>query len=214
MPMLSTSRDTRRGAMTARFATACLLLLLLAACTDRRQEPAERAIAEVEAALDAAGTAPAKYIPGELEDVRSRLAALKQDFEREDYGAVLDAAPDVLAAARALASTAAAREAELHQALRVEWAALAQSVPAELAAVAERFDRAATGPKRPAGVTAAQLGAAKSRLRDALALWDRARQEATAGRLPEAVTLAHQVRDLGRAVDAVSQAGAADAPVK
>jgi hypothetical protein len=57
--------------------------------------------------------------------------------------------------------------------------------------------------------------AAKGRLRDALALWDRAREEADAGRLPEAVTLANQIRAMGRSVDAVSSpAGTAGAPVE
>jgi hypothetical protein len=56
--------------------------------------------------------------------------------------------------------------------------------------------------------------AAKGRLRDALALWDRALQEEAAGRLPEAVTLAGQIRDMGRSVDALSRSGAAAAPVK
>ena len=127
---------------------------------------------------------------------------------------MLETAPAVLAAARALASQAAAREAELERALRVEWTLLSQSVPAELASVAQRFDRIAAGSSVPNGVTAIEVRTARSRLRDALALWDRARQEAAAGRLPEAVTLAHQVREIGRAVDAVSQAGAAGAPVK
>ncbi|HET7204815.1 MAG TPA: hypothetical protein VFI92_15755 [Steroidobacteraceae bacterium] len=213
MPPPPTLSQTRPGRRKAWVATACLCLVV-AACADRKQAPAERAIEEIEAALTSAGSAPAKYIPGELKDVQSRLAGLKQDFERRDYGAVLDAAPAVLEAARALAPSAAAREVELLQALRAEWADLVQSVPPELAAVADRFDRVAARKRLRAGLTAAEVGVAKSRLRDALALWDRARQEAAAGRLTEAVTLAHQVRELGRTVDAVSRAGAADATVK
>lgn len=204
-----------RRARTNACIAALLLCLVVAACGESKQAPAERAIAEIDAALAAAGSAPAKYVPGELKDVQSSLAALKQDFERRDYDAVLEAAPAVLTAARSLAPSAAAREAELLEDLRAEWTGLAQAVPAELADVAARFDAIAARKKLPAGVTAAELRAAKSRLRDGLALWDRARQEATAGRLPEAVTLAHQVRELGRTVDAVSRrAGAADAPVK
>jgi hypothetical protein len=196
-------------------ATACLGLLVIAACGDSRRAPAEKAIAEIEAALASAGSAPAKFIPGELDDVKSNLAGLKQDYERRRYGAVLDAAPAVLAGARALAPSAAAREAELLEDLRGEWHELDQSVPTELAAVADRFDRvAATGRALPAGLTAAEVGLAKGRLRDALALWDRARQEAAAGRLPEAVTLAHQVREMARVVDAVARTGAGTAGVE
>jgi hypothetical protein len=208
----SSSNVARRTGFAIRVAVT--VLALVAACSESQQGPAEQAIAEVEAVVVAAGTAPARYIPGELKDVQSSVAELKRDFERRDYDAVVSAAPAVLSAARALGPSAAAREAELTTVLRDEWSELVAAVPTELTAIAGRFDRVATRRTPPAGVTAAELTAAKDRLRDALALWDRALQEAEAGRLPEAVTLAHQVREMGQAVDAVSQAGAARAPVE
>lgn len=190
-------------------------LLAVTACESRRQAPAERAIAEIEAVLTAAGTAPAKYIPGQLADVRAGLDELERDYDARRYEAVLARAPAVLAAASALAPTAAARAAELDRTLRTEWATLVEAVPAELAVVAERFDRLAARRKLPSGVSRDDVQGAKGRLRDALALWDRARQEAQEGRLPEAVTLAHQVRAMGRSVDAISSPpGAAAAPVE
>ena len=185
------------------------MLLTVTACESRRQAPAERAIAEIEAVLTEAGTAPAKYIPGELADVRAKLEELEHDYDARRYETLLTRAPAILAAARALAPTAAARAAELDRALRDEWATLAEAVPSELTVVAERFDRLATGRKLPSGVSRDDVLGARGRLRDALALWDRARQEAEAGRLPEAVTLAHQVRGLGRSVDVVSPPAAA-----
>jgi hypothetical protein len=189
-------------------------MLALAACSDWQQAPARQAIADIDRVLSAAGSAPARYIPGELKDVQADLVELKQAFEQGDYDVVLERAPQVLANARALAPTAAARAAELDQALRTEWATLVVAVPAELAAVAERFDAVATRRNLPPGVTAANLDAAKVRLRDAAAVWDRARQERAVGRLPEAVTLAHQVREMGQAIDALSQPEAARTPVK
>jgi hypothetical protein len=199
----------------ARLWIVALALLSITACEGRRRAPAERAIAEIEAALADAGTAPAKYIPGELADVRGDLDELERDYAAGRYDAVLDRAPRTLAAARALAPSAAARAAELDRALRTEWATLSQDVPAELSAVAGRFDRLAARRKLPSGVTRDDVQGARGRLRDALALWDRARLEADAGRLPEAVTLAHQVRAMGRSVDALSTPpGAAAAPVE
>lgn len=195
----------------------CLAATLLAvtACESRQQVPAQRAIAEIEAALSQAGTAPAKYIPGELADVRAQLDALQRVYDERRFDEVLERAPAVAAAARALAPSAAARAAELDRTLRAEWAVLIEAVPAELAAVAERFDRLATRRRLPSGVTRDDVTAAKGRLRDALALWDRARQEAEAGRLPEAVTLANQIRAMGRSVDALAlPPGAAAAPVE
>jgi hypothetical protein len=190
-------------------------LLAVTACEGRRQADAERALAEIEAVLSEAGTAPSKYIPGELADVRADVDELQHDFGAGRYHDVLERAPEVLAAARALAPSAAARAAELDRTLRAEWTMLSAAVPAELAAVADRFDRLAARRKLPPGVTRDDVQAAKGRLRDALALWDRAREEADAGRLPEAVTLANQIRAMGRSVDAVSPpAGTAGAPVE
>ena len=200
-----------------RIAWLCLAATLLAlpACESRRQVPAEHAIAEIEGVLAEAGTAPARYIPGELADVRAGLDALKRDYDARRYGDVLERAPAVRAAAGALATSAAARAAELERTLRAEWAVLVETVPAELAAVAERFDRLVARRTLPSGVSRDDVMAAKGRLRDALALWDRARQEADAGRLPEAVTLANQIRAMGRSVDALAvPPGAAAAPVE
>ena len=189
-------------------------LTFASACERHKQAPAERAIVEIEATLSDAGTAPAKFVPGELQDVQASVAELKRAYASRRYAAVLEHAPGVLAAAQALGPSAAAREAELNRALRTAWAALVHAVPAELAAVADRFDRLETRKPLPQGVTVDDVRAAKGRLRDALALWDRALQEEAAGRLPEAVTLAGQIRDMGRSVDALSQSGAAEAPVK
>jgi hypothetical protein len=212
MPRERCSRSIGRGAHSAWLAVA--LLGVLTACTDPRQRPAEQAIAEVDAAIAAAGTAPAKYIPGELKAVQARLDDLRRQYGKRHYSTVLEQAPAALQAARSLAPTAAAREAELMQGLRTEWGELVQSVPAELTAVADRFERAARSRKRPQGLTAEDARAGRNRLRDALALWDRALQEEAAGRLPEAVTLAHQVRDMGRTVDSMAQAGASGTPLK
>ncbi|MCE3285311.1 MAG: hypothetical protein K0R70_1567 [Steroidobacteraceae bacterium] len=189
-------------------------LTFASACESHKQAPAERAIVEIEAVVNDAGTAPAKFIPGELQDVQAGVAELKRAYASRRYGAVLERAPAVLAAAEALGPSAAARERELNRALRDQWATLVHAVPAELAAVAERFDRLEARKPLPRGVTVDDVRAAKGRLRDALALWDRALQEEESGRLPEAVTLAGQIRDMGRSVDALSQSGPAAAPVK
>jgi hypothetical protein len=193
--------------------TAALLAVVATGCSDPRQRPAEQAIAEIDAAIAAAGTAPAKYVPGELQDVQGQVEELRKEYARSRYAYVLEQAPATLQAARALGPTAAAREAELLQRLGTEWGELVEAVPAELAAVAERFERAAKRRKPPSVLTAEEARAGRNRLRDALALWDRALQEQAAGHLPEAVTLAHQVQDMGRSVDAMARAGAAGAAV-
>jgi hypothetical protein len=190
------------------------LAAFMASCADPDREPAARAIAEIEATLRAAGTAPAKYIPGQLEDVQTGVTELKQEFEDARYDAVLAEAPQVLAAAQALAPEAQSRETELIASLRAEWAALVETVPAELTAVAARVDAMGPAGRLPEGLTARDLTGARQRLDDARTLWDRALKERDADRFPEAVTLANQVRDLVRQVAAVPGLGAGGAPVK
>jgi hypothetical protein len=196
---------TRRRAIP--FALAAVALVVWG-CSHPRERPAQAAIAQIDAELTAAGTAPAKYIPGELENATSRLEVLKQKFGEADYDAVLDAAPDVLAEVRALTPAAAARAAELDAALETEWSGLVEAVPPELDAMRTAVGKAAGAPRLPAGLTAESLELAKKHAADAQTLWDRALLEQAAGRMPEAVTLAHQVRDLVQRVHAVPGVGA------
>jgi hypothetical protein len=177
----------------------------LAGCGDRQAQPAQEAIAAVESALAASGTAPVRYIPGEVSEVREGLDALKHSFEREDYAGVLRDAPALLAAARALPREAAAREAELAQALQRDWAALEAVVPAALEAARERVDPPGAA-ALPPGVSRADAARATRQVDHARALWERAQAERNAQRLPEAVTLGHQARELLERV--------ADDPVK
>jgi hypothetical protein len=191
-----------------------LVATWLAACANRQQEPARAAIAAIEAELAAAGTAPAKYIPGELEDTQTRLDALKQQYAAQQFGAVVDAAPEVLAAARQLAPTAAARAGELEKALQSEWTGLSAGLPGELAAVQAAVTRVAALRTPPEGLDTAKVQVARQRATDAQALWDRAQAEQGAGRLPEAVTLANQARDLAQQIMALPGFGAGTAAVK
>lgn len=208
MPARRAQRPVRSIAVLVLVATS------LAACANRQQEPAREAIAAIEAELAAAGTAPAKYIPGELEDAQTRLDTLKQQYAAQQFGAVVEAAPEVLAAARQLAPTAAARADELEQALQTEWTGLSAALPGELAAMRAAVTRVAALGTPPKGLDIGQVQVARERATDAQALWDRARAEQGAGRLPEAVTLANQARDLAQQIMALPGFDAGTAAVK
>jgi hypothetical protein len=186
----------------------------LVGCADPQREPARQAIATIEAELTAAGTDPAKYIPGELKDVQARLDELKQQYAASEFDAVVGGAPEVFVAARSLAPAAAARAVELDQTLRQEWTGLAATMPAELAALQAAVERVGASTALPAGLDPGRLRLARKHATDAQALWDRARQEQAAGRLPEAVTLAAQARDLTRQVMTLPGFGAGKAAVK
>lgn len=195
-------------------AHACVVFLALAvsACTDPQQQPARDAIAEIEAAVEQSGTAPAKFVPGDLKEVQSRVDALKERFAARDYEAVLRQAPEVLESARELKSEAAAREVELLQSLKAEWNALLHSVPYDIAARRERV-AALAGSAAP-GASREALEHTRSRIEDAQVLWDRAVAEQTAQRLPEAVTLANQARELLERLPGLPEPAAAGGPVQ
>jgi hypothetical protein len=168
--------------------------LCLAGCNDPQQEPAGQAIAEVEAALAGAGTDPATYVPGALRDVETRLQRLKQDYADGHYGAVVDAAPSVLAEVRGLQDAAVARVRELEHSLAAEWASLSNAVPAAIESA-----RRETG---DAGATKSS-----SQIDTAQALWQRAIAEHDDGHVAEAVTLAHQALELAQRTSAPDAAG-------
>lgn len=190
------------------------LAMTTTGCTERQMQPAQAAIAEIEATLAVAGTASIKYIPGEVGDVRGSLADLKQMYEREDYAGVLRDAPAVLAAAQALPQQAATREAELQRSLQEQWAALESAVPPAIEAARMRADQLAATAGSPDGVPQQERASAARRLGDAHALWERALAERNAQRLPEAVTLGLQARELLDRATAESGLGAPRGPVK
>jgi hypothetical protein len=198
--------------------TCCSLLLaatwLLAACSDPKQQPAQEAIARIEAVISEAGTAASKYIPGDLQDVETKVGNLKTRFEHGDFDGVLRDAPAVLAEARALKPTAQHREADLLRSLQVEWTSFAADMPAQLANVRTRLQALARANPQPGRLMPRELTQAVRQVADAEALWRRAGENYAAQRLPEAVTLAGQARDLLQRVAALPGVGTETAAVK
>lgn len=186
----------------------------LAACESAREAPAREAIAQIDRAVTEAGDAPSKYIPGDLRAVETRIERLKRQFDQGHYQTVLDEAPAVLAQARALKTTAATRESELLKQLQVEWAGLERDLPGALAATRERLQTVQRKPQLAPGLSEAQLAYAVRQTDTAAALWQRASSEHDAQRLPEAVTLAAQVRELLQTVHALPGLAAPESAVQ
>ena len=166
--------------------------LILAACAGEK-EPAQKLISDVETVVTAASSEAAKYVPDQLADVQSKLDALKASFAKQDYAAVVMSAPAVLNSAQGLATAAAVKKDEILKSLNDAWSALADSVPAELAAVQSRIDQLSkkSGKKMAAGI---DLDAAKGAEAGALSLWSKAQAAFAAGNLEEAVGTAKDVK--------------------
>ncbi len=175
-----------------RYAVIAAAAIILAACAGQKQ-PAQKLIGDIETTVTAASTEAAKYVPDQLADVQSKLAALKASYDKQDYAAVVTGAPPVLTAAQSLATAAAAKKDEMLKALNDEWTGLSGSVSGAITAIQSRIDLLSkkSSKKMAAGI---DLAAAKSGLSDATSLWSKAQAAFASGNLEEAVSTAKDVK--------------------
>lgn len=176
-----------------RFIALVLAAFVLAGCANK-MAPAQKAIADIEAAVAAAGEDATKYVPDQVQAVNDQLANLKAMFDKKDYKGVLAGAPAVLTQAQGLTAAAAAKKTEMTDMYAGEWSTLAESVPQAVAAIQSRVDILSKSKKLPAGMDAATLDSVKSGLAEANSTWTQATQAQAAGDLEQAVTLAQQVK--------------------
>ena len=182
----------------AGFFSLVMAAALLAGCANQ-MEPAKKAIADIEAAVAAAGPDAAQYIPDQLQAVTTQISDLKMKFDQKDYKGVLAAAPALLAQAQGLTAASAsakqAAEAAALEAFNSEWGTLAADIPAQLAAVTSRVGILSKSKKLPAGLDATSFEAAKSGTDEAKSLWDQATAAQAAGNMEQAVMSARQVKE-------------------
>jgi len=182
----------------AGFLSLVMAAVLLAGCANQ-MEPAKKAIADIEAAIAAAGPDAAQYIPDQLQAVTSEVASLKAKFDQKDYKGVLAAAPALLTQAQGLSAAAGAAkeaaQAAALQAMNAEWGTLSADIPPQLAAVTSRVGILSKSKKLPAGLDAAAFDAARSGMDEATALWSQATAAQASGNMEQAVGAARQVKD-------------------
>jgi hypothetical protein len=164
--------------------------LVLGACANQ-MEPAQKAIAGVESAVNAAAPDAGKYVPDQLAAVQKKLSDLKTSFDSKDYAAVLTGAPAALSEAQNLLGAAMLKKDEVVKAMSAQWPALAASLPGLVSSVTSHVAAMAKSKHLPAGV---DLAAAQTAIGDAGSLWSKAQAAFAAGNVEEAVNTAHDVK--------------------
>ena len=186
-----------RSLFTA-FLSMAFAALLLVGCANQ-MEPAKKAIADIEAAITAAGPDAAQYVPDQLQAVNGQLADLKAKFDQKDYKGVIAAAPAVLSQAQGLSGAASsakqAAEAAALEAMNAEWTSLSGTLPAAVAAIESRVNILSKSKKLPANLDQATFESVKTGLADAKSLWDQATAAQASGNVEAAVTAGRQVKE-------------------
>ena len=181
-----------------------IIACFLAACASDKG-PAETAIKAAEDALAGARAEAAQYVPDQLKAVEDGIAALKANFAKGDYKAVLASAPDVTAKAQGLRGAAAAKKAELEAKaaeaakktaeLTKTWTDMAEGLPKMVGALESRVDILSKAKTLPAKIDKATFEEAKTGLVTVKQTWAEAQEAFKGGKVEDAVAKATVVKD-------------------
>ena len=175
-------------------------LMLVAGCS-RDKEPAEAAIKAAEAAIGAAKAEAAKYVPDQVKGVEDALKAAKDAFEKKEYTQALNAAKDLPAKAKELASAAAAKKAELTKA----WEEIAGGLPKMVEAIKSRVDILSMSKKLPKGMDKEKFEGAKAGLGEITKTWTDAESAFKGGNISDAIAKGNAVK--AKAVEIMTTLG-------
>src|SRR5689334_13964390 len=137
---------------------------LMTACANQK-EPAEKAVAQVEASLSQFKGDAEKYAADELRGVQESIDRLKGELASKNYKAVVMQTPNVASTVAALKETVAKKKAEAEEMLAAaqsEWTELSTSVPDMVTKLQAKVDSFTKSRKLPQGLDKAAFEAAKT----------------------------------------------------
>ena len=150
--------------------------LIVFGCTSQK-EPAEQAVANINAALGAVHDAAAKYAPDRLQSAEAQVATLKDNFSKGDYKKVLANAPAVTTAVANLQQAVITKQEEADTKLaqtKQHWRTLGVDVPKMVAAIHSRLGELSKSRRLPKGVSKASVESAKASLESLNSAWTEA----------------------------------------
>ena len=175
---------------------ALVAAAMLAACANQK-EPAEQAVAKVEASLNEIRTDAQQYAADQLQTVEASVNRLKENLAKQDYRQVVMGAPSVASEVNALkeqVATAKADAEETMAAAKAEWNDLSASVPPMVEKLQARVDQVAKSRKYPKGMDKAGFDAAKANFESLKTEWTEAGSEFASGQAASAVRKARSAK--------------------
>ena len=160
----------------SRWLAASVTALIVFGCASQK-EPAEQAVANINAALSTAHDSAAKYAPDGLQSVEAQVATLKDNLAKGDYKKVLADAPAVATAVTNLQQAAIAKQEEADTKLaqtKQQWRTLSVDVPKMVAAIQARVGELSKSRRLPKGVSKASFESAKASLESLNSAWTEA----------------------------------------
>lgn len=188
--------------MTMKWWSLVLVALLAAGCAGQK-EPANKAVADIEASLSAMRDDATKYAATEFQQVEAGLASLKASLAKGDYKAVVAAAPAMSGQVAALQQTVAAKREEAQAAMAAaseQWRTLSAELPDMVAAIQSRVDILGQSKKLPKNLTADAFQQAKDGLEWMKTSWNEATNQFGSGNPVDAVAKAQAVKEKGAEV--------------
>jgi hypothetical protein len=170
-------------------AAVAATVALIGGCANQK-EPAEQAVAQIEATMAEVQADAEKFAADELKGVRESVANLKKELANQNYKAVVMQTPTVSANLAALKETVAAKKAEAEEMLAAaqqEWTELSASVPALVTRLQERMDSLTRSRRVPQGMDRASFDAAKQEFESLKTSWAEAGAEFSSGMAADAV---------------------------
>jgi len=169
---------------------------MLAACTSQK-EPAERAVANIEASLNDVRADAQKYAADQLKSTEASVNRLKENLAKQDYSGVVVGAPSVASEVDALKSTVSTAKADADATLAAaqgEWNDLNTSVPPMVEKLQARVDQLAKTKKFPKGMDKAAFETAKTNFESLKTQWSEAASEFASGQAANAVRKARDAK--------------------
>lgn len=182
-------------------ALCALACLGLSGCASQ-EEPARKAVAELEASFAQVGAMSGKYLPDAHQAMQAEIDVLKAEVEAGEFDSVISKAPAVSAGLRKLQADAIVARAGVREAMTREWETMSQSVPALLSRVDRELGRYTGSGRLPRGMDREGFKARVTSLDEARSQWTKAVETGNVGDYETAVMT-------GREAQASMQATAA-----